>query len=371
MADRRTEIVGTVAFVLMLAGVGWWMWSESNEGDGTASEAAASQTIATTTLPLVRTTTTSTTAPELPPWCGRYIALRVANEAHDAAYDARASAYDPEYEAARAAYDEADAALSEAEAASDAAFRDAEAATEKELESGGFGAFDAEELRSIARQTLDDVLRAHDVKATAGEALESLSSKAEAEHLAVAEAARAYVAASRAYADGYSDEYATAVLAVRNHDAASAALDDAQAASDAVEVAYEGAQAAYDEAQAAYDAGAKDAMNGSAFFPLGHREDAYRAGWDAFHDAQASGNPFSYIQWDPPALARYSAAEDAARDRLYELIGSEAAALGAQLNAQQALEHAVEALNSAAVAALWAVAPEGMDWPDLVQACEG
>ncbi|MDE0136791.1 MAG: hypothetical protein OXH86_18665 [Acidimicrobiaceae bacterium] len=325
MADRRTEIVGTVAFVLILAGVGWWVWSENNDGDGTASEAAASQATATTTLPRIRTTTT--TALEWPPWCGRYVALRVANEAYDAAYDAYASAYDSEHEAARSAYDEADAALSEAEAASDAAFRDAEVATEKELESGEFGAFDAEELRSIARQTLDDVRRAHDAKAAAGEALEAFTSKAEAEDFAMVEAARAYVVAGRVYADGYSDEYAAAVLAVRNHDVASVALDEAQAASDNVEVAYAEAQAAYDEAQAAYDAGAEDAMNGSAFFPLGHREDAYRAGWQAYQEAHASGDPFGYIGYEPPVVARLSAAEDAARDRLYELIGSEAAAL--------------------------------------------
>lgn len=120
MADRWVESVGTVAFVLMLAGVGWWIWPGSNDGDATVSEAAAPQATATTTLPLIRTAMTTATVPEWPSWCGRYVALRVANEAYDDAFDVHAAAYDPGYEAARAAYDEADAALSEAEAASEA-----------------------------------------------------------------------------------------------------------------------------------------------------------------------------------------------------------------------------------------------------------
>lgn len=350
MAGRSRETVGAVAVVAMFAVAAWWMWPEHNDGDATTTEAAA-----TTTLPPPTTATATTAVPEWPQWCGRYVALRVANDAYDASYSAHVAAYDPEYEAALAVYDEA---WAEAEAAYDA-YRAMISESEED--------FDA----TTTEVAFDDWSRALDARIAARETLDAFTSKAEAEHLSVAEAARAYVAASVVYADSYHEEYLAAAEAVRSYDALSAVLDEAQSAYDEARVAYESVQAAYDEALAAYDAGNEDAWFGRHFDARGHPYDAYRAGWDASYDAQASGNPLSDIQFDPPALARYGAAVDAANGRWADDLSSLSRAAGERGQAWMALGPAIEALNSAAVAALWAVAPEGMDWPDLVQACEG
>ncbi|WP_419839294.1 hypothetical protein [Candidatus Poriferisodalis sp.] len=214
MSHRWRETVGTVAAVAMVAVAMWWMWPESNDGDATADEAAASQAAATSTLPPPRTATTTTAAPEWPPWCGRYAALRVANDAYD------------------------------------------------------------------------------------------------------------------------------------------------------------DAQAAYDDTLDAYYAGNEDARFSRRFDARGHHYDDYRAGWDAFHDAQASGNLFSDIEFDPPALARYSAAVDAANGRWTDDLSSLARAAGERGKAWMSLDPAVEALNRAAVGALRSAVPDGVDWLDVKQTCE-
>ena len=106
------------------------------------------------------------------------------------------------------------------------------------------------------------------------------------------------------------------------------------------------------------------------FDARGHHYDAYRAGWDASHDVQATGNRLPDIEFDPPALARYSAAVDAANGRWTDDSSSLGRALGERGEAWMSLDPAVEALNRAAVATLWSAVPEGMAWPDVVQACE-
>lgn len=354
MADRWGETVGTIAAVAMVAVAVWWMWPERNDDDATADEAAAVQAAAITTLSLPRTTTTTTAAPEWPPWCGRYVALHVANDVYDDVFDAHAAAYDPEHDAVRAAYDEA---WAKAESVYNA-YR----ATVTESEE----AFDA----TVTEEAFDEWARALDTRIAASEAREDLTSKSEAEHIAVVEAARAYVAASLVYADGYSDEYAAAVEAVRSYDAASAALDEVLSAYDEAQSAYEEAQSAYEEAWDDYYAGKDDAWLGRRFDARGHHYDAYRAGWDESHDAQASGNLLPAVEFDPPALARYSAAVDAAHGRWPDS-SSLGRALVERRESWMYLDPAVKALNRAAVAALWAAVPEGMDWPDVVQACEG
>lgn len=155
-----------------------------------------------------------------------------------------------------------------------------------------------------------------------------------------------------------------------------AAWADAGAAANFAGVDYRLAATAYDEAKAAEDAafdayyaGVEDAQEGRRFDSRGHPDGPYRAGWDAYHDAQSSGDPFAYIVWEPSVVAPHRAAADAAFDNMTDAV----TALGQAVLTHEAADAQVALANTAlevASEALWASAPEGTGWPDVEQACE-
>ncbi|MDE0318512.1 MAG: hypothetical protein OXH86_18670 [Acidimicrobiaceae bacterium] len=200
------------------------------------------------------------------------------------------------------------------------------------------------------------------------QAAHDIAGEAEAAYEAAQAAARE---AGDAWADGGDD---AALAAAR--DALKAALETETAAI----AAYEAARADDSEWRAAQARWfATDPADGAAWAAAKDAADRARAAYDARVQAanQAVNDAFRAVL---DAHRAVSNAEDAAdsevSDAYDEALAAEDTARNAWLTADQAHREAHDAYDDAysavldAWASLWTVAPEGMDWPAVVQVCE-